>query len=443
MKKTSKNLVIILVLISMIAVFILGSCATGAEEEVTEEAEEVAAPAGGTEKVVFMVRTGTESVGMRAAAEQYTKDFGIEVEILEIGREGFFTTMPTQLLAGTDEFDTVLFPNTMIAEFAEAGVLEPLDDYINNPDLTDMEEFDKDDLLAIYGYKDKSYELPITISAHYLFYRTDLIENPPQTWDEYFELAKNFTKSINPDSPTTWGGVSDCLPPEELHKVFYSYLWTHGGEIFDESGKAVINSPQAIEAAEWYVKFIDAGMWPKDILSWGFPDSLEALQTGELAMCAPGWDAMMAEILKGESEYKDMIEVTLLPGVEQDDGSINRVPFNHGWGLVLNKNSNNLEGAWKFMNYATGKAGGKAVSLESGMTPSRESLLLDEELVELFPFYPVHAETLRISRSEPSVVFYSEMQEINNTALTKIINGEETPKDALDEAASKLQKLVE
>jgi len=411
--------------------------AAPAEEVTEEEAEEEAEG-----KVVLVIRTGVEADGLRASGEAYTEKTGIEVEITEVGREGYFATVPTQLLGGTSDFDVVFFLSTSIAEMAEAGVLEPIDDYINNPDLTDPAEYDSEDILATYGYKDKTYGLPTTISTHYLYYREDLIENPPQTWDEHFEVAKNFTKSINPDSPTTYGALFDCLPGEELPKSFYSVLYSFKGDIIDEDGNVVINSPEAVEAANQYLKYIDAGILPEDILSYGFSDVFEALQTGEVAMAGPFWDAAMGGILIGDSPFKDSIKVTLIQGVKDND-EINRVPFQHSWCLVLNKNSKNLEGAWKFLNYATGKEGGKIVTTVSGSSPSRISLLTDPELLAIFPHYALHAESLKIAKSEPSVVFYPQMHDAMNTALTKIITGEMEPQAAFDEAASTIQAMLE
>jgi multiple sugar transport system substrate-binding protein len=454
MKKLLWLLATVVLSLFIIASFSLMGCKEElAEEEATEgepvkeEAEEVAPEeeeaeeATPVKEVSLVVRTGPEADGLRITAEEYTKKTGVNVEIVEIGREGYLTAVMTQLLGGTTDYDVVWFLSTSIAEMAEAGVLEPLDDYISNPDITDPEEYDSEDLLATYGYKGKTYGLPQTISTNYLYYRSDLIPDPPETWDEYFEVSKEFTKSINPDSPTTYGTTFDCLPGEELPKCFYSVLWTFKGDIIDEDGNVLINNSGSLAAAEWYVKFIEAGILPEDVLTYGYTEVFEALQTGEVAMAGPMWDAAMGGILVGDSPYKNDIKVTMIPGVEQADGSMYRVPFQHSWCFVLNKNSENLEEGWKFLNYATGKEGGKITAIECGSSPARVSLLTDPELLESFPHYELHAESLAIAKSEPAVTFYEAMHDAMNTALTKIITGELEPKEALDSAASEIKEL--
>ncbi len=49
------------------------------------------------------------------------------------------------------------------------------------------------------------YMFPTDISSESLVYRTDLFDKKPETWDELVEMAKKFTRSINPDSPTEYG----------------------------------------------------------------------------------------------------------------------------------------------------------------------------------------------------------------------------------------------
>jgi len=392
-------------------------------------------------KVVLVVRTSPEGDGLRVTAQEYTEKTGVDVEIVEIGREGYLTSVMTHLLAGTSEYDVIWFLSTSIGEMAEAGVLEPLDDYINNPDLTNPAEFDSEDLLATYGYKGKTYGLPQTISTNYLYYRSDLIPDPPKTWDEYFEVAKKFTKSINPDSPTTYGTVFIGMPGEELPKCWYSVLWTYGGDIFDDNGNVVINSPAAIKAANLYLKFINADIITKDVATYAYTAVTDALKTGQVAMAGPMWDAAMGDILGSDSPYKNDIKVTMIPGIKQNDSSIYRVPFQHSWCFVINKNSANLEGAWKFLNYVAGKEGAKITSIESGSTPARVSLLTDPELLIKFPYYKLHAQSLAIAKSEPSVTFYEDMHDAMNTALTLIMSGKLEPKDALDTAAAKIEKL--
>jgi ABC-type glycerol-3-phosphate transport system substrate-binding protein len=402
-----------------------------AEEEVVEEVK----------PVVVIIRTGPEADGLREVAKFFTEQTGIEVILSEVGREGYFTIMPTHMAAGTPDIDLAFFPSTMVAEFAEAGHIEPLGQFIDDPELTDPEKFDLGDFLAVYDYKGQIYALPTDVSTGFLYYRSDLIQVPPQTWEEYLELGKQFTRALNPDSPTTYGIGFSGKPPEELPKMWYQLMWSMGGELIDEEGRVGVNNEGAVKAGEFYRRAVEEGVVTPEIHTWSFPEVLDALKTGYIAM-AHHWNAAYALIVTSDSPYRDKIKVTMVPGVRQEDGTILRTPFQHGWTLVMNSASENKVNAWKFLAYATGTEGGKVYAKSAGGTPARESLLSDPELQEVRPEYQLMLESLAVARAEPAVVFYARMHEAMNVALTKILALEADPETALDEAAAKIEELI-
>ncbi len=181
-----------------------------------------AAPA---EKVVVFARTGVEADAIRAVAKAYTAKTGNPVELMEAGRTGFYQAMQTQLIGGSDKFDLAQANDVDIAYLAEAGVIDPIDKYVRAKLIT------LKDYPFVYRYKGKIYALPFDVSTLFLYYRSDLIPNPPQTWDEYLEVARKWTKSLNPQSPTLYGAGLTALAGSEQPKMFYSIMWSKGGWI--------------------------------------------------------------------------------------------------------------------------------------------------------------------------------------------------------------------
>ena len=92
--------------------------------------------------------------------------------------------------------------------------------------------YNYDDILFTYGYKDSTYAIPFDVSTHFLYYRKDLIETPPETWEEYIETAKGFTKALNSSSETEYGAAITALPGPELPKAFYSAMWSNEWSTF-------------------------------------------------------------------------------------------------------------------------------------------------------------------------------------------------------------------
>ncbi|MEK6715936.1 MAG: extracellular solute-binding protein, partial [candidate division NC10 bacterium] len=132
------------------------------------------------EKVVVMVRTGVEADAIRAVAQAYTKATGRPVEMMEIGRSGYYATLHTQMVAGTDTFDLAQANDVDVGVLAEAKAIAPIGPYLNDPRHTDPKTFDPKDIAFTYSYKGQVYAVPFDVSTHFLYYRKDLFEDPAQ-----------------------------------------------------------------------------------------------------------------------------------------------------------------------------------------------------------------------------------------------------------------------
>jgi multiple sugar transport system substrate-binding protein len=395
------------------------------------------------DSIKVLIRTGTESAALRQLLEPFEKLTGIHADLIEVGRDGYFTTVGTQLLAGSDTFDLVFVPNTSVAELASAGAILPLDPFINDPALTDRETFDLQDLLAVYRYKESIYALPTDISTHFIYYRSDLIPKPPETWEEAYVLAEKFSQSQNPQSPTKWGLAMPAVVPEERTKIFASLLWTFGGDFISESdGHSLLSQPQSVQAAQFMQRLLQRKLVPSDLLYWDFVKTRDALLSGEVAMAAPFWNAAYPMILADkDSPFSSKIQVALLPGMKDAQGNIRRVPFQQGWTFAINANSKHREWAWKFLAYVTGKQGGE-LYVKAGGVPARKSILSDPEYKTTRPDFQLILESMKVARSEPSVTYYPSMVEITEKALSKIYTMESNPEDAFKEATNDLNRLT-
>ncbi|NOV01447.1 ABC transporter substrate-binding protein [Paenibacillus planticolens] len=408
-------------------------------DQVTVDSPKVLAS---TKKIKVLIRTGTESSAMRQISQTFEADTGIQVEFIELGRDVYFTSVGTQLLAGTESFDIVAIPNTSIAQFASVHAILPLDPFMNNKNLTDMPSFDVSDFLSTYQYQDMTYALPTDISTHFLYYRSDLIPNPPETWDELFELAKTYTKSNNPNSPTRWGLAMPAVVPEERSKIFASLLWSFGGDVLnEEDGKVLLDREESIQAGKYMEKLVQEKVVPQDLLSWDFARTRDALIAGEIAMAAPYWNAAYPMIKQNSDPNKDSIKIALIPGTRDRDGNIRRVPFQHGWTLAINASSRNSVDAWKFLEYATGKRGGMIYAQQGGV-PARRSILDDPSFKKTRPDFALILKSMDIAKNEPSISYYPAMVEIEEKALAKIITSYVKPEVSFKDAASELRQLT-
>jgi multiple sugar transport system substrate-binding protein len=387
------------------------------------------APAPPPRAIHVVVRTGPEAEALTVVAKTFQAKTGIPVELNTMGRDTYMSSMPAQLLARSAATDVFFVPSTMIGEFAAAATLEPLETYIPSDD----------DLLVTYGAGGHTYALPTDVSTLFLFYRKDLISTPPNTWDDMLKVAERYTGSLNKASPTSFGVGFSGKGPEEPPKVFYPLLWSFGGNVIDESGVA-IDSAASVRAARFYQELARRGVAPTEVTTWSYPEVVQALERGEIAMAVPMWNAAYADIRKGSSKYRSMIEVAAVPGV-LENGSVRRVDFQHGWTLVLNAKSTAKPNAAKFIAFATGREGGRLYA-QAGGTPARRSILGSPDLQATRPEFKLVLEMLTVSRSEPAVPYYNEMHSIINGMLTNLLLQRESPEVATRNAADSLRGIA-
>jgi len=396
-------------------------------------------PARAADKVVVMVRSGVEADAIRAVAQAYTRATGRPVETMEIGRSGYYATLHTQLVGGTDAFDLAQANDADVGVLAEAKAIAPIGSYLADARHTDPRTFDARDIAFTYSYKGQVYAIPFDVSTHFLYYRRDLVKAPPATWEEYFEEARRWTRRYQDKSPTLFGASFTALAGSEQPKVFYTVMWSMGGFIFDEQGHVGIDSPGAIAAGELYVKLRDARVIPPDIASWGFTNVKDALETGTVAMAAPYWNAAYPMLKSGKSPVRDQIAIALVPGVRRPDGSITRTPFQQGKVLLLNASSKRKDDAWAFYRYLTSREGMRLMT-QAGGTPSRYSLLQDPTL-EPREYHELMIASLKIARGDPAPPFYLKQHEAVNTALSTIMGGKGDVRAALGQAAETIRRL--
>ena len=149
---------------------------------------------------------------------EFEKRTGVKVNVIESGMQlELFTKQLTEHVSGTGSLDILSVQPPWVADYVFAGVLEPLDDFVEqymNPD-------DLDDYPPIWKgmgvFEGKRYGLYDDGDVALLYYRTDLFEEygdefadklgyplaPPNNWKEFDEIARFFTEKLpNPTKLT-------------------------------------------------------------------------------------------------------------------------------------------------------------------------------------------------------------------------------------------------
>ncbi len=382
-------------------------------------------------KLKVAVRNGLEAEGIRHIARAWTDSTAVEVEVIALPREDYLNKVMMDLESKKPVYDVIFFPGTHVPEMARLGLIEPFEGF---------EPKDDPDLLGVEKYQDKVYALPCDVSVFFTFYRSDLMQSAPETWDEAIAISTKLDSERAVRTPWAFSGKVG----EELPKMFYPILWSHGGAVLSiDCDTVLIASRESVDAARTFMKMASTSGVPEDLDTWDVLKIYDELGAGRIGFSTPQWNALWPLLMNQGTDKVKLLKIAQIPGVLRDDGSVKVVNFRHTWNLVVPARSKTKEQAQHFVIFATGKVGGRVYAKSARGNPARKSLLTDEELIGIRDEFETLYQCLLSSQAEPYVAYYDEMHIIMNQVLSQMIAGKISPEEAMVTADSLLKTLVD
>jgi ABC-type glycerol-3-phosphate transport system substrate-binding protein len=163
--------------------------------------------------------------------------------------------------------------------------VEPLDRYLADPALTDAAWFNYNDILKAWRDADsvdgKPYGIPFDGEVTVQVYRKDLYDakglRPAETYDQLLANAKALHDPNNRMFGLAMRGFAGA--GQNMY-IYPSILRGFGGSWF-QGGNLVVNSPQAVQALDWYVNALTQYA-PPAVRNWNWPDIADAFSQGTI-----------------------------------------------------------------------------------------------------------------------------------------------------------------
>ena len=394
---------------------------------------------GSTEKEgnpVIWAKSGPEGTALVVAAEAYKAQTGKEVDVVIQGRSGYRPAYNTALLAGSTELDAVLDTAFVVPGLAAGGHILSVDSYIKNAEGYNLDDFD-DVIKKEMSYNGEWYMFPTDISSESLVYRTDLFEKAPETWDELFEMAKEFTRSYNSNSPTEYGFGFSGLNGV-LEGTFQGIMKAYGASLVNEETKEItVDSPETKEAFQVYVDMLKAGVVPPDVISWDYAEPLIALQEGVVAS-AQFFTAGMPDLYSVESTPKYAGKFAFVAQPAGPYGSFTRI---NPLGVMVNANGQHRQATIDFLLWLTSEEGAKIYTAAGGASP-RKSIMSDPSLLAERPWYSELIKAAEHGVGSIRIAEQSIIKESFNKWASLALNGDMSVDEAFDAAAEEIRNSI-
>jgi multiple sugar transport system substrate-binding protein len=369
----------------------------------------------------------------RKLVEDFNKQSpDVEVAFESVNWDNGHQVLATRL-AGNQAPDLANVATIWVPEYVELGKLEPLDGHMT-PEFT-AQFIEKPAVLeAGSRYQGKLYGLPIAVSVRALYYNEEILRKagatPPKTWDDLLAAGRKI-KAAYAGQKVYPIGIQGKEVETDVYWVYF--LWNNGGSILDDSGRAALNRPEAVEALQFEMDLVH-----KEKLSEPEPtgytrENLQDLfKAGQLGMLMTGpWFHGMLDKQAPQLKYG----ITKIPGHKSS------VSLAVTDSLVMFNTSANKEAAWKFVRYFYDPARRLAFDRVSGMLPETKSVAQSPELLK-DPRIHAFLDILPQGRFEPLHKDWTKISDIVREAVQEALLQRKTPKQALDDAARRIDGIT-
>jgi len=365
---------------------------------------------------VLMEPDGTGT--WRDLVAQFNRDYpGSPVRLIEgppatNSREDLYSTA---FLSGEAAYDIIYCDSIWVAKFAAAGWLTDLSARLSAEDRNDFLPVE----LRAGSYEGKLYRMPAFTDAGVLYYRKDLIQTPPETFEQLLSLARSS------QTPDRWGFLWQGKQYEGLVTAFLEILWGFGGDWIDPETREVrIDSPEAIQAVK-FLKDTIGGVSPAAVTTYEEEDTRAIFQNGR-AVFMRNWPYVWT-LIQRSGALKGRVGVTAMVHAP---GKASAATLG-GWGFAVSRYSKDSERAWQFIEFLTRPAQLLQVQQRQGRIPSRRSMIPAE-------FLPI----LAGARMRPPIPEYAQASDILQRWLSGALTGRVSPERAVDEITTETRLLL-
>jgi len=350
------------------------------------------------------------------------------------------------------KYDIIAVDLPWIGEFAEKGVLMPLDDCLDT-DRLDPPDFHTAGWMAAH-WGGRPYGVPSQTTPELLFYRKDLFAEaglePPDTTDRLIKAARHFHAPQRGYYGIAWNaargtalGHQFLMTCADFGQPIVNLEAIAGGFAADTAHRRdivpTIDTPLALDACEFLLSLLEFS--PPDILSMSWYERIRPYAAGKIAMAygytllAPYFERDPSSPANGNTGY--------LPHPAGPEGQPVATVGGYVMGIPANIAPERRAAAAEALIAFTSPEAQKLYVLNGSRTAPRYSVGADPEVRRISPiFEAVDAMSLRDELQywpRPPIPQIAEIIEICGQELHDMLRGTSSPRDALKRAQSRAE----
>jgi multiple sugar transport system substrate-binding protein len=307
---------------STLAIMMAGGIALGAGAVQAQMKHE------GVEATV-MTFTGPQiAEPLQRRAPEFKEATGATINVVTVPFSDLYSKLLTDFATGTNSIDGMVFAPQWMVDYIEPGYLEDLTERVDAD-----EALQWDDVAPFFRdfsatYNGRIYTIPLDGDFQMVYYRSDLLDEaglaPPQTWEDYIEIAKAFHgQDLNGDEKADYGS---CIAKKRNAQSYWmvisvaaGFLQSQGtsqGAFFSTEDMSPLFDNEAVgRALDIYAETTQYG--PPDEINLDVGDTRGLFTSGRCALSVDWGDIGTLAIDPATSKVQDKVGAVILPGSSQ------------------------------------------------------------------------------------------------------------------------------
>ncbi|MFJ3958152.1 ABC transporter substrate-binding protein [Arthrobacter sp. NPDC090010] len=321
------------------------------------------------------------------------------------------------------DYDVVTVDVVWSAEFAAKGWLQPLKDSMKVDTSTLLPA-----TVKAATYNNTLFAVPVSSDGGLLYYRKDLVPNPPKTWDEMMNMcsiAKQHNMSCYAGQLAKYEGLT-VNAAEAIN--------TFGGKIVDDQGKAAVNSPEAKTGLSKLVDAYKSGNIPKQATTYQEEQGRAAFEAGQLLFLRNWPYVYNLAKTDGNSKVKDTFGVAPLPGKDGPGAS-----SLGGHSAAVSVYSKHKATAHDFAQWLLQDDQQKFFALKGSLAPVTNALYKDADITAKLPYMPTLLTSIENAVPRPVTPYYPAVTKAVQDNTYAALQGDKS----VDQALSDMQAAID
>ena len=393
-----------------------------------QNGDAAAAPAEDSPESITVI-TSSEEMGLfHALGDRFFEQTGIAVEVIAIGYDSIHPRLVTSVMAGSTDVDLSYVDVIWPAEFAVTEILHPLNEFAG-PGFADRFI---DVTINQMTYNGQIFAVPYSNNGKWMFYNAAMLQEaglqPPSTWAELLDVSQQLIDQGIARHGISWALVQSEGVVCDMTTMFNAF----GTPWLDSAGNFAFNGPGAVAAMEMIIDTIDTGIADPASITYNDRTALNPFLAGETAFVMNwsfAWDLVNDP---GLSAVSGDVNIMLIPGVAEAGTISSGVTGGGGVGML--STSLHKEAGWQFLYFMATEEAARMGLMYANVLPTLTSIYQDPQLLIDFPFLELFFPQMQHNHHRPMLPRYSEWSSMVQEHLSRIVTGQVSAQDGLNQA---------